>query len=426
MPVLKGSKSYIVPNFINGIDYTSTKIVTSASYWIFASRGVNMVRLNSGDLESSTDAGVTWGNTTAFTNYLNLLSGYIFSNGNVALFTKDNKIYLTNMTFSSIVEKTLYEDDYVTPYVFHTPNNATYPGAYFECEAHMTITDDTDVYVFANYCNSVATEGGRGASAVIVPMTDDFGVTWINSYSFGQNLVYEDDGTALGSDAGTTLGDSGNTNVCRHAHNINYDVTSDKFYMVTGDQNWTYTTPDMDEIGWYEGTYSDITRTITWSKIDFGITIEKTHRLKGTGFFFRVIEGVNYIYWASDANPVTVPDEQGIWRSVLSTFDTPATHELVTPLDTDFVFLDLKLDTNTNTVFSPLVDADTGTLDWLMAVKDFGHGVANIIKLPNTPFFLRLTNPNSKGFYRLDTEGFNPQQTNSFLIKIGDDLFKNI
>lgn len=424
MPILSGIK-YRIPFFANGIDYSRT-VMDVKAFWIFASRGSNMIRLVTGDLETSTDSGETWGNTTAFANASNLLSGYIFSNGNIALFTKDNKIYLTTTALGTITEKTLYEDDYTTPYTFHTPANATYPGAYFECEAHMA-DSDTDVYVFANYCNSVGLDaGGRGASAVIVPMTDDFGVTWINSYDFGQNLVYEDDGTAAGSSSGTTLGDAGNTNVCRHVHNIEYDSDGDKFYMNTGDQNWTFTTPDMDENGWYEGAYSDISRTITWSRIDFGMTIERTHRLKSTGFFFRTITATRYIYWGSDANPVTVDDEQGIWRSVLSTFDTPATHEQVVPLWTDYQIIDVKIDPNTNYLLATLLDADTGLVDTLLAAKDFGHGRVSTYRFTGSPTIVRLNSPNSEGYFRADMEGLSTGQTSSILIKLGEDLFDNL
>lgn len=423
MPVLTGK--YIVPKFENGIDYTQTRTITSSSYWIFASRGDNMVRLNSTNLETSTDGGTTWGNTTAFANYTNLLHGWIFSNDNVALFTKDNKIYLTTLSLGTITEKTLYESDGTTPYTFHTPSNATYPGAYLECESHMNTTSGTDIYVLANYCNSGAIDsGGRGASAVIVPFSDDYGATWKVSYEFGQNLVYEDDGTASGSSSGTTLGNGGNTNVCRHTHNIDYDSVGDKFYMNTGDQNWTFTTPDMDEIGWYEGTYS--AGSISWSRIDFGVTIEKTNRLKGTGFFFRTIEATRYIYWASDANPSTVDDEQGIWRAPLSTFDTPATHEKVFYLTKNFPIIDMKVDENTGIVLCTVQDLKTGGIDILIAVKDYGHGASDFYRFNNSPTLLRLNSPNSDGYWRIDIGAFTPAQTDTYLIKIGDNLFKDI
>lgn len=422
MPVLKRN-TYIVPNFQNWVDYTQTKVITSGSYWIFATRGVNMIRLNSTDLETSTNNGSTWGNTTAFANYTNLLHGYIFSNGNIALFTKDNKIYLTSTALGTITEKTLYEDDYSTPYTFHTPSNSSYPGAYLECEAHMAHSEDTDIYVLANYCNSgFLGGGGRGASPVIVPMTDDYGVTWINSYSFGQNLVYKDDGTANGSDTGTTLGDSGNSEVARHIHSIEYNSYTDTFYMNTGDHNWTYTTPDMDEIGWYTGTYSDITRTITWSRIDFSITIERTTRLKATGFFFTN----THIYWGSDANPVTVPDEQGVWRCAIADFDTPVEHEKLIPLWTDYTVLDLKIDINTNYALGILIDSDTGLSDTLLVAKNYGLGNYMIKRFTDVTNFLRINTPDSNGYFRLDADGFETEQSKTFLIKIGDDLFKNI
>jgi hypothetical protein len=403
-----------------GIDYTSTDLQI-LDYWIVASRDNNMMRVSTNLLECSLDAGSTWTNSLAFTDYDKIDHAYIYANGNISVFTNDNKIYLTNISLDSINE-VIPTTDGTTSYIPHTPSNASYPGAYFNLEAHMSSTNNTNIHVLSPYGNSVAINGGVGASAMTIPMTDDYGVSWRITYEFGQNQVYTDDGTASGSSGGTLLGDSGNSVVCRHMHNVEYNSYNDKFYLNTGDNVWTFTTPDMEENNWFEGTYSS--GTISWSRISFTDLdpIPRTHKLKATGMFF-VGE---YIYWASDANPVTVPDEQGIFRSKISTFSDPTTHETVLQLGTNDVVICMQVDENTGRVLCILLDENDDSLDRLLVANDYGHGSYEIYTVPDNPILLRLNSPNSEGYFRMDFNGFNNAQTKSILIKLGEDLFTNL
>jgi hypothetical protein len=404
---------------IEEIDYTNTDIIIT-DYWVVASREENQIRITETSIESSVDNGISFSNSIVFADVDKILHGYLFDNGNFVFFTIDNKIYLTDILLNTITEKTLFDTDGTTPYVFHTPQNALFAGAYLECESHSSYVDG-GVYSVANYCNSAAIDGGRGASAVIVPTTNDYGLTWKLSYKFGENLVYGDNGTALGGSDGDLLGDASNSNVSRHAHNIEYNIYNQKYYMNTGDKYWDFTTPDMDEVGWYEGTYNSNTNNIDWIRIDFGKIIQETDNLKATGMFFTP----THIYWGSDANPVTVPDNQGIFRSPINTFSDTSTHELVYSLNTDEVIIDMKLDYNTNIVLATLGNSETGVLDKILAVKDFGHGEAQQYQFTGTPTLLRINSINNLGYFRLDMDGFQTQQNQTLFIKLGEDLFNN-
>ena len=405
---------------VTELDYSNTDL-RILNYWVIASRGSYMIRVSDGIIEGSKDGGNNWTSSIVFVDADKILSGYLFSNGNVSLFTKDNKIYKTNIDLSSISEVTLLDKNGVSGYSFHTPQNAEFPGAYLECEDHMSYSDN-GVYCLANYCNSVAINGGRGASAVITPITDDYGETYTVSYEFGQNVVYRDNGTALGGGTGTLLGDSNNTNVCRHVHTIEYNSFNNKYYMNTGDQNDVSANPDMDEIGWYIGDYDSVNNTINWTRINFGSSIEKEDNLKATGMFFTS----THIYWGSDANPVTVPDNQGIWRSPIDTFSDINTHELWYALDTDDAIINMKKDDNTDYVLATLVDSSNGRLNRVLAIKDFNNPQGQIYSFDSNVILLRMNGINEDGYFRLDMSGFDTLQSRTALIKIGEDLFNNL
>lgn len=402
-----------------GIDYSTTDIRV-LNYWVLCSRGSNMIRVSDGLIETSNDSGNSWTQSIAFTDANLIINAYIYSNGNINFFTTDNKIYKTDMSLSSVTEVPLLDKSRVSNYAFHTPQNASFPGAYFECEDHLSFFDD-NIYILANYGNSVAINGGRGANATIVPFSDDFGETWSLTYEFGQNVVYTDDGTALGSSGGNLLGDSGNLNVCRHVHTIEKDPFTDVFYMNTGDRNNLSANPDMDEIGWYTGVYNQNSRTIDWTRIDFGAPIEQTDNLKATGMFFTS----THIYWGSDANPVTVPDNQGIWRSPKATFSDKNTHERFYPLSTEDAIINMKYNEESDIILATLVNSNTSDLNRLLAVK-LSTGEGQVYTVPDNPILLRLNDVNEDGYMRLDFNGFSPLQNKTLLVKMGDNLFNNL
>jgi hypothetical protein len=396
-------------------------VINVVNYWAISSRDNYMVKISDNLIETSSDGGLNYDNSIVFNDANKIINGYLHSNGNISLFTIDNKIYKTSINLSSITEVVLYEEDRVTPYVFHTPSNANFTGAYYTTEDEMSY-NNSGIYALANYCNSIAINGGRGASAVITPITDDFGDSFVVSYEFGQNVVYRDNGTALGGSTGTLLGDASNANVCRHVHSIEYNKFNNKYYMNTGDRNDTSAVPDMDEIGWYEGVYNSNTRTIDWVRIDFGTPIEREDNLKATGMYFTP----THIYWGSDANPVVVPDNQGIFRSPINTFSDKNTHEQVYALDTNDVILNMKVDENTGIVLAVLLDEGSGEINRLLAVKNYGNGDGQIYTVPNNPTLLKLNSPNEDGFFRMDFNGFDTLQTKTLFIKVGEDLFNNL
>jgi len=398
----------------NSIDYTSTVVIEDTTRWIIASRNEWLFAVGTNQLEVSLDNGVTYPNTIAFADAELIRTGYIFRNGNIIFETSDNKIYLTDYNLGSVTEKTVYDTNGINTYKKHTPVNPIYPGAYYNVVDYMESTDDTDVYIFTNYSNAHT----LGASPTNIYETRDFGETIKVSYKFGQNLNHRDDGSATGSNTGTLLGDSANSIVAKHGHSVGYNPNNGKYYVNTGDANVVFNS--MDEIHWLEGV--DNGTSIDWTVLNFGSSIERTSRLKAVGFFF--VD--DYIYWVSDANPVTNDTQQGLWRSKLSTFTTTSTHERIIALTQYESALSIKVDWNTNRILINIADNSTGFYNKLLAAEDFGHGTVSTKTYDSSYYFYRINSPNAFGFFRLDVGWDSINQGRSYLIKVGDDLLENL
>lgn len=395
------------------IDYTTTDVIVN-SYWIIGSRDNMMVRSGNNIIETSQDSGDTWTQSIAFdTTKVNW--GYIHRNGNINIGTNDNKIYFTDINLGSINENTIYDTNGVSAYTPHNPVNSLYPGSYYQVTQWQSYFSGTDLFFVACYGNAY----GVGASPMNILVSKDFGETMQLAYKFGQHLNYRDNGGAEGDVIGTLLGDSSNSVVCKHNHLTEFNPYDGKIYASTGDQNWTLNS--MDEIHIIDFDYNISTGLLSGTPINFGASIEKTSRLKTSGHYF--VD--DYIYWGSDANPVSNNSQQGLWRSKISTFSTTSTHEQVISFtDKDWGLIHTTIDPNTNFLIGTIIDYSTNQW-YLMGAKDFGHGEVQYKVYPSYSFS-KLNSVNDRGYARLDVDGLNANQTQSMLIKLGEDLFTNL
>ena len=111
-----------------------------------------------------------------------------------------------------------------SPFVKHTPANASYPGTYYTPydrwrEIHDAGTGN-NIIVWGNYNTGEL----DGAAPVIIWSSNDDMVNAKVVYTFGQNTHFRDDGTSTGGETGTLLGDAGNSIICRHIHGMEYKI----------------------------------------------------------------------------------------------------------------------------------------------------------------------------------------------------------
>lgn len=401
--------------------YPTSDIKFSSGKWVVAQYQNMSFAVSSGTLHASEDSSVTFPTTTAFTDANKIISAYIYENGNILFMTTNNKVYLTDIDLTTPVEKTVYESDGVTPITIHTPSNATYPGWYFHMLTYQERGVNETMHVWGNYGNA----HGSGANPTNIYYSTDYGVTTKIAYKFGQNLNYRDNGTANGSDTtGTILGDSGNTILTRHVHYIGYDPVNDKWYAVTGDHN----EPDSlsqtaDEINWFEGVYTSGTDSWVWTKINFGFSIEKTHRLKAITVIFH--DG--YVYWGSDNSDVPDKTQNGLWKSPISTITDLTTHRQIYAIeeDDDSTLLDFRIDRDSGVLIGCVNDGYPGTSKRIFAIENYGLGKLHLYKDASADFY-RMEEKNSDGYYKFDYYNISTLQTKSFFIRIGNDFFDNL
>jgi len=188
--------------------------------------------------------------------------------------------------------------------------------------------------------------------------------------------------------------------------------------------NWTFTTPDMEENQWVEGTYTEETDSWVWSALDFGFVIPQTSRLKATECFF--YDG--YVYWSSDATNVPLDNtENGIWRSPIDTFTDITTHQkLFSMPNYDDVITTLKLDTNTKTIVGAFATNNSNPINGIYAAKEYGAGEVDFHYVSTDYNLIRLNSINEEGYFRWDTELSNETKTTTLFLKIGEDLFNNL
>lgn len=399
------------PILSGGINYEETKTLEYTDRWVISQRDNISIAVKSGLLEISEDNSNSFIRSLAITNSDKIINAYIFRNGNIMLSTTNNKIFLTNKDLDFYIEKIVYKADGITPYPIHTPQNASFPGRYFYTHKYMEQTEQTDIYVFGNYCNV-----NFGAAPVIIVYTPDFGVTWKIAYEFGQH--YRDNGTSTGNyNTGTILGNPNNPLIAKHTHHVEYNPENNRWYCFTGDDS------PRDEVHWLEGVYDDINDSWSWGKITFNMEVSSQSRLKATEMFFHG----GYLYWVTDATNVAEGNtENGLWRVKTNTINDANTHEkIITFPNYNDVCSNLKVDRNTGNLMFTVVNQNIGDTDTIGIAKDYGFLEVQYKTFVGNKF-IRLNSPNSEGYFRLDTDRFSTLQNKSFLIKVGFDLFNNI
>lgn len=201
----------------------------------------------------SSDNGVNWTTNAWGAQYASgivtvdkgVMMARIFDDGSL-MFATTKAVYYSNDGLATINASTIL-DSAGNAFVFHTPANASFPGAHFQTlnQSPAMTLGGVEAYVWGNYCNV-----DLGACPVNVWSTIDKGVTVKQVYAFGQNPNFRDDGTVDGGTTGTLLGDAGNSRKCRHVHTVVQAPGSDVFYVCTGDDN------GQDEINWLKLTHS--------------------------------------------------------------------------------------------------------------------------------------------------------------------------
>lgn len=246
------------------------------------------------DFYVSVDCGVNWTRKRWIYDNLHYASNvvfmYIFDDGSIIFATKYNKLWKTTDYFTTVTEIVLQNID-GSPYVYHTPISASYPGNYFRIWniAPPMYVNSSEILVWGNWCNY-----DFGASPVNVYYYDGTNVKVV--YTFGQ--YWRDNGTAAGSGTtGNLLGDAGNPIAVLHVHCVTQNPDDNSFWVATGE--------DGANARWMKGVYDDDLDTWTW-------TSEAQGDVAGPGvrcgaFWWR--DG--YIYFVSDAYQ---SGHSGIWK----------------------------------------------------------------------------------------------------------------
>lgn len=292
---------------VNTIYETKNVILHKRGNYIFATDGGS-------NLLYSSDNGLTW-YTKAWgtqvsggllTHDRGVTCARVFDNGDVMFATAKTVYYstdgLVNINTSTVLDKN------GAAYVFHTPVTATRPGAYFFQlnQSKRMEYNGSECFVWGNYCNSIH---NLGASPVVVWATFDNGQTVREVYTYGQNPNYRDDGSALGGNTGTLLGDAGNPAYTRHVHSVAQKPSSGTFYACTGDEN--------PEIRWLKLEYNGS----VWTP-----TFVVTGKAATTKFKVGQIEfnGTD-LYWCADSTGTTVAAERGVFKTTEANIDVSQT-----------------------------------------------------------------------------------------------------
>jgi uncharacterized protein (TIGR02145 family) len=275
-------------------------------------------------IKYSSDNGATYNQGIRITNiFTDNNKARILSNGNIVLFCS-NKIYYSDNNLATITPCIVQNKD-GSPYVYHTPVNPAYPGAYFYFMGGFAEYDG--VAVMGTYTNA-----SMGASPVNLYYTLD-GITWKVFYTFGQNPNYTDNGTAQGGTGGTLLGDPNNPSIARHIHAVNIGQDGN-FYACTGDWN--------TELHILKCSYDKLADA--WSTIDLLSNVSRTwQRMRALG----VYERNGYLYWGSDGPGTFIYngvqyDCLGIYKCAVADINDASKHILLKSLsDACYSFLNV-------------------------------------------------------------------------------------
>lgn len=290
-------------------NYTHSNVmldIYDVNYNVLATRGNYQFLSDGTNLYWSDDRGTTlineyvWG--VQFSGTVVADKGidfaYIFSDGTL-IFSCTNKMYRSTdklETITEVLASSFFNED-GSPFSFHTPSNALFPGHYFQRLTFSAHSND-DILVWGNYCNV-----NIGAAPVQVWATTDKGETFTALYRFGQNPQFRDNGTNTGGASGTLLGDSSNSVIARHVHSVVRDGESFDWYACTGDST--------GEVHWFKYTFNPDTEE--WSSTHLIDSAAQNSRYKALGLL--ILNGL--IYWGSDATGTVADSERGVFVTPL-------------------------------------------------------------------------------------------------------------
>lgn len=344
---------------------------------------------DSTNLKVSTNHGGSYQYTQSFADADVITGARIFKNGNILFMTWESKLYLTDTTLSSITEKFMYEEDGVTLYDLTGEVRAFTPVSY------MNYNHPQDWFLWTNYTNVPDT-----GTTVNIYMTDDSGENMRIAYQFS----------------------GAEFDAPRHGHICEYNPWDDEWVVTLGD------TPPNGEIFWMKGIFSG--GSWTWENL-FPFTINAGSefiRLKTNGLFFRIIKDITYVYWSVDSN--NDQDASGIFRCKWNDIKILNAHQQVLDFkvndDLGYYSSNMKVDSRTGLVL--LVVGEQGNFtgnERLCIVEDWGHGDYELRFFSNLGF-IAINDMSAKGYFRLNTNILNPTQNGTYLIKVGQNLFKDL
>lgn len=267
----------------------------------------------------SSDNGVTWFTKAWGAQYsgglptkdYGVTCARVFSNGYLMFATAKTVYYstdgLANINTSTILDKN------GSAYTFHTPSNASFPGAYFyqsNSAPPMTL-NGSEAYVFSNYANNGG-QVGLGASPIVIWFTTDYGQTVKEIFTFGQNTNYRDDGTAGGGSTGALLGDSGQSRKTRHCHCVTQRPGTDTFYCAFGDAEGVN-----NEVRWVRLDYS----SGVWTVNHILESVNANTRWKTGNLNFYNDE----IYFTADSTGTVATSDRGVHKTSIANIGVSST-----------------------------------------------------------------------------------------------------
>lgn len=321
----------------------------------------------------------------------------IFENGNILIWTNDEKLYITNTTLSRIDEKFILDEN---GDVYIPVAGKTYQ--FFPLYIHNTgnyVGADAGLWVWGNYSNVFTT----GVTTYMF-YTPDFGETLkicLNVDTFSPYFVP------------------------RHAHEVAYNKFENEWYVNFGDHQ--------GDLGWIKGKYTPATDTWDWQNIFDRVIDYSSEHLKNTFTYFRQINGETYIYFGTDMTLANLQHLQGIWRAKTSEFSDTSKHEHILKLS------DYGLE---NYVSSGILNEHNGVItfttgEWdqihgsryLILASDYGHGQVDYIDINDYLPDIRIQNLNGfddNGYVRMNTNAIDPAQTSTVFFRVGTDLLTGL
>lgn len=221
---------------------------------------------------------------------------HIFKHGEIIFSTKNNKLWRSEDFMETITEVVLQNAD-GTPYVYHTPVNALYPGTYFTRwgSSRSGQVNGVEMFIWTNWGQSTFEPQGANPTNVYYSYGGD-SVKIAYTYGYGPQ---RDNGTAAGSTTtGNFLGDPNNTISVFHGHNVDFNPIDTSFWAHTGEEG--------AHARWMRGKYNPVTDTWTWESVARGDV--NGHFMRAASIWWKN----DSLNWVSDAYQ---SGSTGIWRA---------------------------------------------------------------------------------------------------------------